>query len=455
MGLLLHGSALIVILLLTILIMVFMVSRFKLHPFISLFTAALLMGLAVGMPPFEVLKTILDGFSNTCRGIGIVILLGTIIGAMLESSGAALTMADSVLRTVGKKRPGIAMSLIGWIVSIPVFCDSGFVILSSLNKSLSMRSNINLPTMAIALSTGLYATHTLVPPTPGPIAAAGNLGADLGLVILWGIITSIPAVIAGYIYATVVGPRLCVEATAGASYEELLARFNELPSPEKSFAPIVVPLILIGLKSLVNYPPVLARIGEESPLNVVSSFLGDPVIALSVGVALCFLLPPRITEEVTNRWIGRGIKEGANIVVITAAGGSLGAVITASHVGDYIGSALSSYHFGIFLPFIIAAAVKTAQGSSTVALVTTSTIVAPMLGSLGLASPMGAVLATLAVGSGSMVVSHANDSYFWVVTQFSDMDLSTGYKAQTGATLVEGIVGILAVYVISLFTLPA
>ena len=184
MGLLLHGSALIVILLLTILIMVFMVSRFKLHPFISLFTAALLMGLAVGMPPFEVLRTILDGFSNTCRGIGIVILLGTIIGAMLESSGAALTMADSVLRTVGKKRPGIAMSLIGWIVSIPVFCDSGFVILSSLNKSLSMRSNINLPTMAIALSTGLYATHTLVPPTPGPIAAAGNLGADLGLVIL-------------------------------------------------------------------------------------------------------------------------------------------------------------------------------------------------------------------------------------------------------------------------------
>lgn len=455
MGLLVHNFVLIVILLLTILLIVFMVSKLKLHPFVSLFAAALLMGLAVGMPPFDVLRTILDGFGNTFRGIGIVILLGTIISAMLESSGATLTMADSVLRTVGDKRPGIAMSLIGWIISIPVFCDSGFVILSSLNKSLSMRSSINLPTMAIALSTGLYATHTLIPPTPGPIAAAGNLGADLGLVVLWGIVTSIPAIIAGYIYATVVGPRLRVETTEGGSYEELLARFNTLPSPAKSFAPIVIPLLLIGLKSLVHYPPVLAGIGEESPLNVVFSFLGNPVIALSIGVALCFLLPPRITEEVTNQWIGRGVRDGANIVVITAAGGSLGAIITASHVGDHIGSALSSYDFGIFLPFVIAAAIKTAQGSSTVALATASIIVAPMLGSLGLGSPMGAVLATLAVGSGSMMVSHANDSYFWVVTQFSDMDLSTGYKAQTGATLVEGIVGILTVYIISLFTLTA
>ena len=187
-------------------------------------------------------------------------------------------------------------------------------------------------------------------------------------------------------------------------------------------------------------------------LFVVSSFLGNPVIALSIGVVLCFFLAP-FTEEVTNGWIGEGVKDGANIIMITAAGGGLGAVISASGVGTYIGEALSSYNFGIFLPFIIAAALKTAQGSSTVAIVTTAQIIAPMLASLGLGAPMGAVLATLAIGSGAMVVSHANDSYFWVVTQFSDMDLNTAYKAQTMATLIQGVVAVLAIYGISLYVL--
>ena len=213
-----QGSALVAILVAAIVLMVVMISFFKFHPFVSLFAVALLMGLAVGMTPAKVLDTILNGFGSTCRGIGVVILLGTIIGAMLEKSGAAFTMADSVLKVVGEKRPGLAMSLIGWIVSIPVFCDSGFVILSSLNKSLARRSGVSLTTMAIALSTGLYATHTLVPPTPGPIAAANELGADLGLVIMWGVAVSIPAVLAGYIYALIVGPKLKEDAGCNTNF---------------------------------------------------------------------------------------------------------------------------------------------------------------------------------------------------------------------------------------------
>ena len=192
------GSTLLLILTAAIVVMVFMISKFKIHPFVSLFSVALLMGLASGLPLLQVSDIIATGFGNTCRSIGIVILFGTIIGAVLEGSGGAVTMADTVLRHVGEKRPALAMSIIGWIVSIPVFCDSGFVILSALNRSLAKRSGVGLATMAIALSTGLYATHTLVPPTPGPIAAAGNLRADLGLVILWGIVVSIPAMLAGY-----------------------------------------------------------------------------------------------------------------------------------------------------------------------------------------------------------------------------------------------------------------
>ncbi|MBQ3645302.1 MAG: GntP family permease [Synergistaceae bacterium] len=452
-----QGSMLVVILVVAIILMVFLISKCKFHPFVALFAVALAMGLAVGMAPAKVLDTILNGFGGTCRGIGIVILLGTIIGAMLEKSGAAFTMADSVLKVVGEKRPALAMSLIGWIVSIPVFCDSGFVILSSLNKSLARRSGVKLSVMAIALSTGLYATHTLVPPTPGPIAAANELGADLGMVIMWGAGVSLVSMIAGYIYALVAGSRLPVpfdtNTEAGESYEELKAKYGKLPSAFKSFAPILIPLILIGLSSFVSYPTTLAKIGgKESTLFIVTSFLGNPVIALSIGVILCFFLAP-FSEEVTNGWIGSGVKEGANIIMITAAGGGLGAVIAASGVGKYIGEALSSYNFGIFLPFIISAALKTAQGSSTVAIVTTAQIIAPMMESLGLGGAMGAVLATLSIGSGAMVVSHANDSYFWVVTQFSDMDLSTAYKAQTVGTLIQGVVAILAIYGISLYVL--
>ncbi|GHV37656.1 gluconate transporter [Synergistales bacterium] len=448
-----EGSVLVVILFVAIVLMVVMISKFKIHPFVSLFTVALLMGLAAGMPMNDVVGTITTGFGNTCRSIGIVILFGTIIGAMLEQSGAALTMADSVLKVVGQKRPALAMSIIGYIVSIPVFCDSGYVILSSLNKSLSKRSGVSMATMAVALSTGLYATHTLVPPTPGPIAAAANLHADLGLVILFGVIVAALAALAGYIYAVTMASHLEVEESDGLSFEELVAKHAHLPSPSKSFAPLVVPLILIGINSVISYPTVLEVVGKGSTLHNISTFIGSPVIALFIGVLLCLSLPEKITGEVTDKWIGIGIKDGATIIMITAAGGSLGAIIAATKVGDFIGASLAQYQLGIFLPFIISAALKTAQGSSTVALITTSTIVYPLLESLGLGSPMGAVLATLAIGSGSMVVSHANDSYFWVVTQFSNMKVGTAYKAQTIATFIEGIVGVAAVWGLSLIVL--
>jgi GntP family gluconate:H+ symporter len=448
-----EGPILIVILLVAIFVMVLMISKYKFHPIMALFTVALLMGLASRMSPVDVVNTIATGAGNATRSIGIVIIFGTMIGVMLEKSGAAITMADSILKLVGPKRPVLAMSVIGYIVSIPVFCDSGFIIISSLKKSLAKRSGINPVAMAVALSTGLYATHTLVPPTPGPIAAAGNYHADLGLVILFGLIAAIPAALAGYLYAIKVGSKMAAEEVEGLSFDELKAKFGRLPSPTMAFAPIVVPLLLIGISSVINFPFVLEIVGKGSTIHNISSFIGQPIMALFFGVLLCFGLPPKIDDEVRGEWLGAGVKEGAPIIMITAVGGSLGAIIAATKVGDFIGASLSQYDLGVFLPFIISAAIKTAQGSSTVSLITTSTIVFPLLGSLGLGSPMGAVMATLATGCGSMVVSHANDSYFWVVSQFSNMSVNTAYKAQTVATLIEGVVGIIGVWILSLIVL--
>ena len=442
-----QGPMLLVILAVAIVMIVLLISRFKVHAFLALLAASFFVGFAAGMNPIDVTKTIMKGFGGTVERIGIVIIAGTIIGVFLEQTGAALTMAETVLKWVGAKRPALAMSIIGYITSIPVFCDSGFVILSALNKSLSKKSGVSMAVMATALSTGLYATHTLVPPTPGPIAAANNLHADLGMVIFIGLIVAIPVTIAGYLWATKFASQYDVIAETSVSYEELLEKFKTLPSAFSAFTPLVLPIVLIGLASVANFP---GKPFGDGSLKLAINFIGEPMNALLLGFFSCFLLVPKLNEEVLSNWVGQGIKDAAAIIFIPAAGGSLGALLAASKIADYLGASLAVYNLGIFLPFVIAAALKTAQGSSTVSLITTSAIIYPMLGTLGLASPTGAVLATMAVGCGAMVVSHANDSYFWVVSQFSDLKVNLAYKCQTLGTLVQGLVGIAVVYVLKI-----
>lgn len=445
-----QGPMLLVILAFAIVMIVVLISRFKLHAFLALLAASFFVGIAAGMNPVDVSKTIMKGFGGTAEKIGIVIIAGTIIGVFLERTGAALTMAETVLRWVGEKRPALAMSIIGYITSIPVFCDSGFVILSALNKSLSKKTGVSMATMATALATGLYATHTLVPPTPGPIAAANNLHADLGTVIVVGLLVAIPVTLAGYLWATKFASQYKIVAESSVSFEELLARHQSLPGAVAAFTPLVLPILLIALKSVANFPSLPF---DNGTLKAGIDFCGEPMVALLVGMACCFPLVPKMNEEVLTGWIGEGLKDSAAIIMITAAGGSLGALLAASKIADYLGSSLAAFNLGILLPFVIAAALKTAQGSSTVALITTSTIVYPLLDTLGLASPMGAVLATMAVSCGAMIVSHANDSYFWVVSQFSGMKVDVAYKCHSLGTLVQGLVGIAVVYVLTLLML--
>ncbi|GAW91960.1 GntP family permease [Calderihabitans maritimus] len=442
-----QGPVLLLILILAIVFIIFMTAKVRLHAFLVLLLAAFGVGLVSGMPALEVIDKITGGFGGILDYIGIVIIAGTIIGTLLEKSGGTLTMANTVLKIVGKARTALAMSITGAIVSIPVFCDSGFVILSSLNKSLAKKAKMSMAVMAVALSTGLYATHTLVPPTPGPIAAAGTIGADLGRVILLGLIASVPAIIAGYLWAVKVGSKYYVEPDIKLNTSEGQEAQRDLPGVFDAFAPIVVPILLITLKSIADFPS--APFGEGK-VKVILDFMGDPTVALLLGTFLAFRLIPRWSEEYINGWVGEGLKNAASIIMITGAGGAFGSILKATPIGDYLGNTLAQYNIGIFLPFVIAAALKTAQGSSTVALITTSAIVAPMLPSLGLDSEMAKALVVLATGAGAMTVSHANDSYFWVVSQFSNLDTSLAYKTHSMATLVQGIVTIIFVAILSL-----
>ena len=446
------GPVLILILILSIGFIILATARLKVHPFIVLITACFLVALAAGMPLDKIGTTISEGFGSILGNIGIVIVLGTIIGTILEKSGAAIKLADMVLKITGNKRPALGLSLIGYIVSIPVFCDSAYVILSSLKRSLIHKTGKPAVMLSVALATGLYASHTLVPPTPGPLAAAGNLNmtGQLGLVILFGLGISLVTMYAGNLWASYSGKKhQSGEDTEKPEldYEEIEKHYGKLPSGFKTLAPIFIPIILIALGSISDLPG--KPLGTGS-IYVTLSFLGYPMNALFIGFLFSLLLLPGFTRETLSNWIGKGIQSAGPIIIITGAGAAFGNVLKATQIGENLGQVLSEYNLGIFLPFIIAAALKTAQGSSTVALVTASALVAPLLPGLGLESDLGRTLAVMAVGAGAMTVSHANDSYFWVVSQFSKMDVATSYRTFSLATLIQGLVTVAVIYILYL-----
>ncbi|QXC55483.1 GntP family permease [Vibrio mimicus] len=449
--------SLIFILLAVIAFIVLATTKFKLHPFLALLIAAFLGAFAYGLPADTIAKTITTGFGGILGYIGLVIVLGTIIGVILEKSGAAITMADTVIKLLGERFPTLTMSIIGYIVSIPVFCDSGFVILNSLKESLAKRLATSSVAMSVALATGLYATHTFVPPTPGPIAAAGNLGLEsqLGLVIAIGLFVAAVAAIAGMLWANrfqkVEADIVDAQESSKQDWQALKASYGTLPTASQAFAPIFVPILLICLGSIAKFPSF--PVGQGMAFEVLT-FLGQPLTALLIGLLLSVRLL-KSTDKVAEfgERISQGITSAAPILLITGAGGAFGAVLKATPLGDYLGTTLSALGVGIFMPFIVAAALKSAQGSSTVALVTTSALVAPLLGQLGLDSEMGRALTVMAIGAGAMTVSHANDSFFWVVSQFSRMSVGLAYRAQTMATLVQGVTAMAVVYVLSLILL--
>jgi gluconate:H+ symporter, GntP family len=442
-----EGPALLLILLVSVVFIVILTSKFRVHPFLVLLLAAIGVGLATRLPGQEIVLALKSGFGNTLGGIGIVIIAGTIIGVILEKTGASLSMASLILRLVGKERSPLAISVAGYIVGIPIFCDSGFVVLSPLNNALSRLSGISMTVMAFALAGPLYIIHCLIPPHPGPTAATGVLGGDLGPVIFWGIIAGIPAVFIGLYWAMKFASRYYAEPPAGESFQEIVSRFKTLPSPVLSFAPIIIPILLIGLGSFAVLDSRPLGDGGFSRMVI---FAGDPGIALLAGVFISLTLVRKWSPEVLGEWTGEAIKSAGPILAITGAGGAFGYMLRVSPIGNYLGEILMGWEAGLLLPFVLAAALKTAQGSSTVSVITTSSLMVPILPQIGLDTPAGIVFVVLSMGAGSMIISHANDSYFWVVSKFSNLDVETAYKTYSTGTLILGSVTMVVIYLLSL-----
>jgi gluconate:H+ symporter, GntP family len=470
------------------------VLRTRLDAFAALLIAALVTGFVAGAPAPDVLDSIVTGFGETLGSIGIVIGLGVAVGKILEVSGAADTIARSFVRALGRGREPWAMGGTGALVSIPVFCDSGYVIMNPLARSVARRKRAGYVTLALALGCGMTLTHHLVPPTPGPLGVAGILGADLGALILAGLAFTVVLMPVVVLYARWIGPKLerdvapevreAVYGRAGQAADRAAAETREGPghspaeaktltatgddgsdeepgddgddpaaalgtppagarphrrSPLTAMLPLLVPLALIVANTVttaLDQNAQNALSGENyqpSAVAEVLAFVGSPVVALLVGVVLAVyvLLPRWTTRTQVTGWLAEAAASAGLIILITGAGGALGQVLRDTGVGDELARAIASWSLpGVLVPFLIASLVRIAQGSGTVAMITAASVTAPLVSGLGL-SPLVAALACCA---GSMVLSYFNDSYFWVVTRFTGLDGVAALKGWSGIT---------------------
>jgi GntP family gluconate:H+ symporter len=466
-------NKMIVPLIVSVLFIVVSTAKLKLHAFLALLLASLFFGICADMSlvsvdkeAVTVISSMEEGFGKTLGSIGIVIIAGTIIGTFLEKSGGVYALAECVLKIIGKKNVTPAMALIGYTVSIPVFADSGFVILTPLNKTLSKRAGLSLATTSIALAMGLMITHCLVPPTPGPIAAAGILGADLGIVIMLAIPISFIVLLFAWFWASKVASRVHIDPNPELTDEEFKSHLKTAPKAFHSFLPILIPIILIVLKSVADYPILANPKGalplawEQNWLYQSITFIGHPIIALLLGIGISLTLPKKFDRAMLSGsgWVGEGMLAAATIIMITGAGGAFGKVLFNSGIAEQISTGMESMSsslevWGLWLPFIAAAAIRAAQGSSTVAIMLTAPLLYPLLGTMGLDSSLGKALCVLSIGSGAMFCSHANDSFFWVVTQMTGMDVKTGYKLQTTGTILMGLFSCTLVWIVGLIWL--
>lgn len=448
-------------------VMVVLVSKTKVHTFIALMIAAILTGVIGGMPLVDVavseeetitgiVTAIQDGFGSTLKSTGIIIGLGVMMGGILEKSGAAEQMAYSFIKAVGKKKEEWALAITGWFISIPVFADSAIVIFAPLCKAISRVTGKSLIGLALAMAAGLQLTHCLVPPTPGPTTAASMLGVDVGQMIICGSLVSIPMLIVAVFYCQWIGKKIYQVPTQDGGFErkefkkeyiksmeELNALMDQkqLPGLLVSIAPIVVPLVLI----LAN--TILGMIGID---NSVLSFLGSPIIALAIGTLLAIYgLMAGDDNKVVLKVMDDAIKSTGIIMLITGAGGSLGNVIKVSGVGNALGELVLKLPLpAILIPFLIAALMRIALGSATVAITTAASLSAPLLGVLSVSPLLMAVSCCV----GAISFSYFNDSGFWVWNGMFGVDeLQDQIRCKTAISLIMAAVGIVELLILGVF----
>ena len=408
--------------------------RFKIKPFLTLLIASFLSGIFLKIDILETLYLIYNGFFSIVLIIGPIIIIGTVLGKFLNETGTSKKMVNTFISYFGIDNIPLSLNLIGLIISIPVFCDAAFILMSSIVKDLSRITKKNIILLSVCLATGLYSAHVFIPPTPGPIAASAIINADIGLLFLIGIIVGIIVSISGYVWM-----KLLFKKEFKINSGEIKSHDFTSDRSIVSFLPVIIPILLISTSTIIKYPKL--DINQLTFLKIFE-IIGKPEIALLIGFVMTLTFLKKDEVQDTPKWIIKSLKNSFEILVITGAGGALGYIIRESGVIDNLNLNIVTGLASIFSVFILAAIIKTIQGSSTVAIVTTSAITAPILQSIGMSSELEKVILIISIGSGAMTISHVNDSYFWVVTKYSNIEMNDVLKYFSSATLIQGLTGL-------------
>ena len=455
-----HETQMLLGLFLGIAVMIFLVMKTKTHTFIALLLAALITGLIGKMSPGDAITAIQDGFGNTLKSTGIIIGLGVMMGGILEKTGAAERLAYSFIKKIGSGKEEVALGITGWLVSIPVFADSAVVIFAPLCKAMSRVTGKSVIALALALACGLQCTHVMVPPTPGPLTAAGMMGVDVGQMIIAGALMSIPILIVALIYASWIGKKIYQIPNEDGTFErkefkkEYLKTMDqldeimgskELPGLGVSLAPIIVPLVLILAKTVSDF----IGINQESFIYSVITLVGSPIVALALGTTLAvYGLGGRLSKDEIMSIMNESIKDTGMIMLITGAGGSLGNIIKVSGIGDVLGATVVAWPIpAILIPVIIGALMRLALGSATVAITTAASLTAPLISTLGL----NPILMAQASCIGAIAFSYFNDSGFWVFNgMFGLTEIKDQLKCKTAVSFIMTGVGIVELLILNM-----
>jgi len=419
--------------------LIVLIARFKLHPFIALVSVSLALGVAAGMPPGAAVKAFQDGVGNTLGFIAIVVGLGTMLGKMMAESGAATRIATTLIDLFGERRVHWAIMVVAFIVGIPVFFQVGFVLLIPLVFTIARRTGMSLVKIGIPLVAGLSVVHGMLPPHPAAMLAVGAYNADVGRTILYGLLVGLPtASLAGPIFAVWIAPRIVLPAENPLARQLEGSSVQEMPGFGISIFTVLIPVILMLLASAADI-----TLDPASPVRSALHFVGHPIVALLLALLFSFWSlgrPRHFTREAVMEFCNDCLGPTATILLVIGAGGGFNQVLVQTGVGRAIADmAIGSHASPLILAWSVAALIRVATGSATVAMTTAAGIVAP----IAMATPgTNAELLVLATGAGSLMLSHVNDSGFWLIKEFFNMTVPQTLKTWTVAETIIGVAGL-------------
>lgn len=421
-----------------LLLLILFISKWKVHPFLALLLIALALGMSLGMGGEETVNVLLKGFSETLRWIAVIIILGAFIGEVLQETGGAFRISNRIVGGVGEEKLPWAMGITGYLISIPVFVDVAYILMQPVTESLAVKSKKPVLYLGLALAAGLTVAHTLIPPTPGPMAVAALLELELGKMLVANLVVAVFAMAGGVLFVLYWVKDKWLEydkkLSANMAQEEKKLQPDQQGQLYLDILPILTPILLIGMGAFTDFD-------SDQLWGKVLNFISLPLVAVLIGAFIAMLqLPAQQKRRTANRLVEQAILKSALVIMITGAGGSLGYVIRETGIQDQIVSFFSAYPFlGIMLPFIVASVLTISTGSITVSLVGTASMLGPMVESLPISPEMTAAL----IGCGSFCVFHANSSFFWLLNRLHEVPPNILYKTYTMQSLVMGLSGLI------------